>query len=560
MGSGIGSLHKILKDETRRRIILLLQEKGSLGYVDMMKALGITNTGKMNYHLKVLGNLLTKRDDGQYGLSDRGVLASRLLQEFSEANTARRIRHDSRDPQVFWGGVIICGLALIGWLFLYRFFGYLFTSGSAASDVEPSAPFIFVLTVFSFIGLYMIVSDLKKAWKASRILTMRARNAVIPFTVALVVLGMSLVGVSGALPDSTVHLMANQKNPGANYTIFSNAASDYTVDLVIGNLASLDQKTIYVTITNLEQNQTWTAFRGTASTLGETLQLDLLLSAGHNEIKWNELNVTQITVYLTPAASYNLTRLVLWTAGLSILLVGAVSLFGFEVDRLSEWGKTGFFWWGLIIAGLALSWLFEVLWVGIFPSYAAIYMWGTTSLGSPYSIIPILIILVFLFVGFRLMKEGAIKKGQTDAAIGSRLSALEFYLRQRNYRALVYLLFSALITVWTLETGSLAGYLIYINLLGLTLLFLFYGPPSMYGWINVHAILPYALLIFGLFVEIFIVCELFVFLMNLTGRTREPESSISQRLPKKERHDPGQVSRCFSFLTSCLIPYYECVG
>jgi DNA-binding transcriptional ArsR family regulator len=40
MGSGITSLHKVLKDETRLRIILLLQEKGSLSYVDLMKALG----------------------------------------------------------------------------------------------------------------------------------------------------------------------------------------------------------------------------------------------------------------------------------------------------------------------------------------------------------------------------------------------------------------------------------------------------------------------------------------------------------------------------------------
>ena len=59
MSSGLASLHKVLKDKTRRRIILLLQERGSLGYVDLMKALGIENTGKMNYHLKVLGDLLS---------------------------------------------------------------------------------------------------------------------------------------------------------------------------------------------------------------------------------------------------------------------------------------------------------------------------------------------------------------------------------------------------------------------------------------------------------------------------------------------------------------------
>jgi DNA-binding transcriptional ArsR family regulator len=56
---------KVLKDETRRKIVLLLNEKGSLSYTDLMKALEIDNTGRMNYHLKVLGGLVMKREDGQ---------------------------------------------------------------------------------------------------------------------------------------------------------------------------------------------------------------------------------------------------------------------------------------------------------------------------------------------------------------------------------------------------------------------------------------------------------------------------------------------------------------
>lgn len=87
MNSGIDSLHKILKDENRRRIILLLREKGSLSYTDLMKALGITNTGKMNYHLKVLDNLLSKKDNRQYALTEEGMLAFQLLSEFPEKTT-----------------------------------------------------------------------------------------------------------------------------------------------------------------------------------------------------------------------------------------------------------------------------------------------------------------------------------------------------------------------------------------------------------------------------------------------------------------------------------------
>jgi DNA-binding HxlR family transcriptional regulator len=84
MSSGIASLHKILKDETRRKIVLLLNEKGSLGYTDIMDTLEIVSTGTLNYHLKVLGDLLEKNETGQYMLTEKGKLASRLLLEFPE--------------------------------------------------------------------------------------------------------------------------------------------------------------------------------------------------------------------------------------------------------------------------------------------------------------------------------------------------------------------------------------------------------------------------------------------------------------------------------------------
>jgi energy-converting hydrogenase Eha subunit C len=89
MSSGVASLHKILKDETRRRIILLMRERESLSYVDLMKALGIANTGKMNYHLKILGDLVTKTQDGKYTLTEKGILTSRLLLEFPEKSQSQ---------------------------------------------------------------------------------------------------------------------------------------------------------------------------------------------------------------------------------------------------------------------------------------------------------------------------------------------------------------------------------------------------------------------------------------------------------------------------------------
>jgi hypothetical protein len=82
MSSGIASLNKILKDETRTKIVLLLNEKGSLSYTELMETLGFVTTGLFNYHLKVLDDLLVKNDAGQYPLSEKGKLAARMLAEF----------------------------------------------------------------------------------------------------------------------------------------------------------------------------------------------------------------------------------------------------------------------------------------------------------------------------------------------------------------------------------------------------------------------------------------------------------------------------------------------
>lgn len=88
MSSGLATLHNILKDETRRKIILLLNEKGSLSYSDLMDSLGIASTGTLNYHLKVLGDLLAKNEIGHYLLTEKGKLASKLLIEFPEPDYA----------------------------------------------------------------------------------------------------------------------------------------------------------------------------------------------------------------------------------------------------------------------------------------------------------------------------------------------------------------------------------------------------------------------------------------------------------------------------------------
>jgi DNA-binding transcriptional ArsR family regulator len=78
------SLHKILSDTTRRSILELLAEKEGLSYTEIMSLLQITNTGRLNYHLKALGALVLKDDQGKYSLTERGKLAANMLKTFPE--------------------------------------------------------------------------------------------------------------------------------------------------------------------------------------------------------------------------------------------------------------------------------------------------------------------------------------------------------------------------------------------------------------------------------------------------------------------------------------------
>ena len=94
----------------------------------------------------------------------------------------------------------------------------------------------------------------------------------------------------------------------------------------------------------------------------------------------------------------------------------------------------------------------------------------------------------------------------------------KFDLSERKYRALVYLLASVIInTVMSASAGSYFSYLTYyINIIGVLLLFLFYGRPHMYGgWYDPTSILPPVLLMFGLFVEIFVVCEVAIYIKRM---------------------------------------------
>lgn len=73
--------------------MLVLLEKKELTYVDLMNIVEITNTGKLNYHLKILDDLVEKDEYGKYRLTEKGQLASQFLSKFPEKPAERSQLH-----------------------------------------------------------------------------------------------------------------------------------------------------------------------------------------------------------------------------------------------------------------------------------------------------------------------------------------------------------------------------------------------------------------------------------------------------------------------------------
>lgn len=122
--------------------MLLLNDKGSLSYTEIMNSLEINNTGRINYHLKILDNLVEKNELGYYALTEKGRLALRLLQEFPEEQHEQKMESLRRKIlfaiffQVAWITAIIAlyfiGVIDIIWvarsitfLIAYTIFSYL---------------------------------------------------------------------------------------------------------------------------------------------------------------------------------------------------------------------------------------------------------------------------------------------------------------------------------------------------------------------------------------------------------------------------------------------------
>lgn len=117
MSVDLQSLHRILKHPIRRRILLTLLEKKELTYVDLMNLVEIENTGKLNYHLKILGELTEKDGNGKYRLTEKGQVASQLLLRFPEKKTERMLLRGGDAMIIGFSGFLIALINPFIWTF-----------------------------------------------------------------------------------------------------------------------------------------------------------------------------------------------------------------------------------------------------------------------------------------------------------------------------------------------------------------------------------------------------------------------------------------------------------
>jgi hypothetical protein len=109
MAVDISHLHNVLKDPTRAKLLELLAERGSLSYVELQTLLQINHTGKLNYHLKVLGDLLVRDEQtGHYSLGEKGAIAVELLSKFQSATAESEAK-----AQLKVGAMVVSLLAAV---------------------------------------------------------------------------------------------------------------------------------------------------------------------------------------------------------------------------------------------------------------------------------------------------------------------------------------------------------------------------------------------------------------------------------------------------------------
>ena len=101
-----------LKHPVRRQILLLLEQKGEVSFIDIQNAVGISDTGLISYHLKELALLVEQSARGKYLLSEVGQTSMVLFRkvERERQRTTTTVRRELES----WIGKIVFLFFIIG--------------------------------------------------------------------------------------------------------------------------------------------------------------------------------------------------------------------------------------------------------------------------------------------------------------------------------------------------------------------------------------------------------------------------------------------------------------
>ena len=156
LGVDFESFHDIFKHPIRRKIILTLYNRQKLSYMDLMVAVEAANTGKFNYHLKVLADLINKDKNDQYGLTEKGHLAAQFLDTFKEKKEETSRLRMSDALLIGFAGFIVTIINPFFWSFI-----------SASLTNINSVPLSFILSIsISIFGI--VVPGALMWWLAVR--------------------------------------------------------------------------------------------------------------------------------------------------------------------------------------------------------------------------------------------------------------------------------------------------------------------------------------------------------------------------------------------------------
>ncbi len=141
MSVDFGSLSDVLKHSMRREILLALYEKKNMSYIELMGVVGATSTGKFNYHLKILGDLIEKDQNGKYVLTEKGHMAAQLFQKFPEKKTRQTPLLAADATLIGFAGVILTIINPVFWS----------SSLVALQELRLTLPFLILLSLLGFV-------------------------------------------------------------------------------------------------------------------------------------------------------------------------------------------------------------------------------------------------------------------------------------------------------------------------------------------------------------------------------------------------------------------------